>query len=101
MWVRERPAVDETSKQAKQTRSRTVSGVRCMQQASSAMTQGLQARNEWGWDGVHFPGTHSIPHQGVVRETLVASRKTLKQRKGKRRGGGGMLEEELYEWVGE
>lgn len=64
------------------------------------MTQGLQARNEWGWDGVHFPGTHSIPHQGVLRETLVAGRKTLKQRKGKG-GRWGMLEEELCEWVGE
>lgn len=64
------------------------------------MTQGLQARNEWGWDNVQTPGTHYTPHQGDMRETHVASRKKWKQEK-KGKGVGGTLEDELGEWVGE
>lgn len=52
------------------------------------MTQGLQTRNDWGWDKVHSPGTHySIYHIKGMRETHVANRKTLKQRE-KGKGGG-------------
>lgn len=79
---------------------------RVVQQASSAMTQGLQARNDWGWDKVHSPGTHYTPHQGGVRETHVANRKTLEtEEERERRGrntwveivwvGGWMIEKEL------
>lgn len=63
------------------------------------MTQGLQARNDWGWDEVHSPGTHYRPHQGVVRETHVANRKTWKQKKKGKGGGWETLEEELCEWA--
>lgn len=62
------------------------------------MTQGLQARNDWGWDNVHSPGTHSTPHQGDLIETHVASWKTWKlgekrERRGRNTGRGTV-------WVG-
>lgn len=62
------------------------------------MTQGLQARNDRGWDKVHSPGTHYTPHQGVMRETHVANRETLETEEERERRGrntrGGIV------WVG-
>ena len=64
------------------------------------MTQGLQARNDWGRDKVHSPGTHYTPHQGVVREAHVANREALETEEERERRGGGEHLEELCEWVG-
>lgn len=49
---------------------------------------------------MHSPGTHHTPHQGVVRETHVADRKTLEAEEERERRGRKTLEEELCEWVG-
>lgn len=87
-------------KPASQADAQSDSQWRVVQQASGAMTKGLQARNEWGWDKVHSPGTHCTPHQGTMRNSC-GQQKDMENRgrKGKE-GGGGTLEEELCEWVG-
>lgn len=55
------------------------------------MTQGLQARNDWGRDKVHSPGTQYTPHQGAMRETHVAKRKTLEAKEKRERKEGGCM----------
>lgn len=81
-----------------QADAQTDSQWRVVQQASAAMTQGLQTGNDWGWDEVHSPGTHHAPHQGFVRETHVANRKTQKRVEERERRGRNTSEG--IEWVG-
>lgn len=68
-------ACGSTNRQASQADAQSDSQWRVVQQASSAMTQELQARKEWGWDNMQTSGMHYTPHQGDMRETHVASRK--------------------------